>query len=142
MTVHYIWVLTLILSNMHSGYKFPQHFRGVQKRCQLPVEKICVFFRTERACPFAQTSYGLLCLLTFRASHWLPWSQTLKTVRGNKARELCWVCNDMQWEFPPTCMVLMQHLSSPVVCVYVKANQLSVCFSTGSYQETYAAFCF
>lgn len=71
LTVHYIWVLTLILSNMRSGYKFPQHFRGVQKRCQLPVEKNFVFFRTERVHPFAWTLYGLLCLLAFRGSHLL-----------------------------------------------------------------------
>lgn len=30
-------------------------------------------------------------------------------------------------------------LPLPVVCVYIKADQLSVCFSTGSYRETYAA---
>lgn len=39
-------------------------------------------------------------------------------------------------------MALALHLNSPVVCVYIKANQLSVCFSTGSYQETYAACSF
>lgn len=36
----------------------------------------------------------------------------------------------------PTRVVLV--LPLPVVCVYIKDDQLSVCFSTGSYQETYA----
>lgn len=36
----------------------------------------------------------------------------------------------------PTRMVLV--LPLPIVCVYIKDDQLSVCFSTGSYQETYA----
>lgn len=37
----------------------------------------------------------------------------------------------------PTPRVLV--LPLPLVCVYIKADQLSVCFSTGLYQETYAA---
>lgn len=119
------------------GYKFPEDFEIVQKGFQLSVEKNVVFLRIE-SLPRPRMGYTAFFLPEVPTNR----QNTQNCERETKRENFGGFVMIFNWVPLPTCMVLALHLDSPVVCVYVKDNQLPVCFSTGSYQETDAACCF